>query len=141
MTAKSGDKVKVHYKGTLDDGSVFDSSEGRAPLEFQIGSGQVIAGFDEGVSGMAVGEKKKVHIPAAQAYGEHNPEMVADFPRDQMPADLKPEIGQKLQMMTQQGQPVMVTVTKITDKHVSLDANHELAGKALNFELELVSID
>lgn len=139
-TAKSGDKVRIHYTGTLSDGSVFDSSEGRDPLEFTLGSGQVIPGFDTGVTGMEVGEKKTIEIPCDQAYGASNPEAIQDVPRDQIPAEIPVEVGLQLQMQSPQGQVIPVTVIKVTDDAVTLDANHMLAGKDLTFALELVSI-
>lgn len=140
-TAKSGDKVRIHYTGTLSDGSVFDSSEGRDPLEFTLGSGQVIPGFDNGVTGMEVGEKKTIEIPCDQAYGPSQPEAVQDVPRDQIPAEIPLEVGLQLQMQSPQGQVIPVTVAKVTDDTVTLDANHALAGKDLTFALELVSIN
>ena len=139
-TAKSGDKVRIHYTGTLSDGSVFDSSEGRDPLEFTLGSGQVIPGFDTGVTGMEVGEKKTIEIPCDQAYGPSNPGAIQDVPRDQIPAEIPLEVGLQLQMQSPQGQVIPVTVINVTDEAVTLDANHALAGKDLTFALELVSI-
>lgn len=138
--AKSGDKVKVHYHGTLSDDSVFDSSREREPLEFVLGSGSVIPGFDAGVTGLKVGEIKKVNIPCADAYGEYSEKMIIDFDKAQFPEGVEPQIGQQLQMMTETGQPVMVTVKAVEEEIVKLDANHMLAGKDLNFELELVEI-
>ena len=138
--AKQGDTVKIHYTGTLDDGTVFDSSEGRDPLSFTIGSGQVIPGFDEAVTGMAKDEKKNVTIPADQAYGPRNDEMVIQVPRDQVPPDINPEEGQKLQMQGPDNQPVMVVITEVTEEHVMLDANPPLAGKDLTFDIQLVEI-
>ena len=138
--AKSGDSVKVHYTGTLEDGTQFDSSAGVDPLEFTLGGGQVIAGFDEAVTGMEPGEKKSVTIPAAKAYGQRNEEMVIKAPRDEVPADITPEVGQRLQLAGPNGQPIMVEVIKVTDEHIQLDANPPLAGKDLTFALELVEI-
>jgi len=138
--AKSGDTVRIHYTGTLKDGSVFDSSEGRDPLEFQLGSGQVIPGFDEGVSGMEVGEKKTVEIPCDQAYGPIHPEAMQDVPRAEIPDDIPLDLGTQLQMQAPNGQTMMVTVANVTDEKVTLDANHPLAGKDLTFALELVEI-
>jgi peptidylprolyl isomerase len=138
--AKQGDIVKIHYTGKLDDGSVFDSSEGRDPLDFTLGEGKVIQGFDDAVTGMAIGEKKTVTIPADKAYGQRNDELLIEVPRDQVPADLKPEVDQKLQMGGPAGEIVMVTVIEVTDEHVKLDANPPLAGKDLTFDLELVEI-
>ncbi len=137
---KSGDTVKVHYHGKLNDGTTFDSSAGREPLEFEVGSGMVIKGFDDGVTGMAVGEKKTINIPADEAYGEHSEEMVVQFPRNQFPPDLNPEIGMQLTMTTAQGHPVPVVIVEVQPEIVMLDANHPLAGKDLTFDLELVEI-
>ncbi len=139
--AQQGDTVKIHYTGTLEDGTVFDSSEGRDPLEFTLGSGQVIPGFDEAVTGMDSGEKKQVTIPADKAYGQRNEEMIIQAPRDQVPADINPEVGQQLQMAGPGGETVVVLVTEVTDAHITLDANPPLAGKDLTFDIELVSID
>lgn len=137
---KSGDTVKVHYKGTLDDGTVFDASEGRDPIEFTVGGGQVIPGFDAGVTGMAVGERRTVKIPADQAYGPHHDEAVLKMPRDQFPAELTIEPGMMLRMQHPSGMPLDVVVTDASNDVVTLDANHPLAGKDLTFDLELVSI-
>ena len=138
--AKSGDTVRIHYTGTLDDGSTFDSSEGRDPLEFTLGSGQVIPGFDVGVTGMTIGDKKTINIPCGEAYGELDPNARQDIPRESVPADIPLEIGTQLQMEGADGQVMMVTVAVVTDEAVTLDANHPLAGKDLTFALELVSI-
>ena len=138
--AKSGDKVKVHYHGTLRNGETFDSSNGREPLEFTVGSGQVIKGFDEGVKGMQVGEKKKVEINAEDAYGEKDERNVIEFPKDQFPADMKPEVGMQLMLSNGQGQNFNVTVVEVKDDVVILDANHPLAGQDLIFDIELVEI-
>ena len=138
--AKKGDIVKVHYKGTLGDGTVFDSSEGHDPLEFTIGKGQVIVGFEEAVTGMSSGEKKTVEIPADKAYGQHVKEMVIQAPRDQVPADINPEVGQQLEMGGANGEMVRVHVVELTDEYITLDANPPLAGQDLIFDLELVAI-
>jgi len=138
MEAKRGDNVKVHYTGSLEDGSVFDSSEGREPLEFAVGSGQVIAGFDEAVVGMEVGDSKTVHIPAEKAYGERNDELVIQAPIEQVPPDLNPEIGMHLELGGMGGEILRVVVIDITDSHVVLDANPPLAGKDLTFKIELI---
>jgi peptidylprolyl isomerase len=137
--AKAGDTVRIHYTGTLQDGSVFDSSRGREPLQFTLGSGQVIEGFDQGVTGMQPGEEKTVTIPAAKAYGPRHEEMIFRVGADQFPEDLTPEVGQKLQMSDGQ-QVMMVTVTGVDPEGVTLDANHPLAGQDLTFALELVEI-
>ena len=138
--AKKGDSVKIHYTGTLEDGTVFDSSAGRDPLDFTLGGGQVIVGFEEAVLGMAIGDKKKVTIPFHKAYGEKNEELVIEVPRTQVPPDLNPEVDQKLQMGGPNGELVVVTVVAVTDEVVVLDANPPLAGKDLTFDLELVAI-
>lgn len=138
--AKKGDSVKIHYTGTLQDGTTFDSSAGREPLEFEVGSGQVIPGFDEAVIGMVVGESKSVNIPVDKAYGPRNEELVMSAPLDQVPPDLNPEVGQKLQMGGPNGELVVVEVIEVTDEHITLDANPPLAGKDLNFDIELVAI-
>lgn len=139
--AKSGDSVKIHYTGTLDDGTQFDSSAGRDPLGFELGSGQVIPGFDKAVDGMAVGESKTVNIPAEDAYGEHHPEMVQDVPKSALPEDMEPAEGMGLQAQGPDGQMVNLVVTEVKDDAITVDGNHPLAGKALNFDIELVSID
>ncbi len=138
---KNGDTIKIHYKGRLDDGTVFDSSEGRDPLQFEVGSGQVIPGFDAGVTGMNIGDKKTIHIPAAEAYGNRHEHMIMEFPRDKFPEDLMPEEGMTLNMSDGQGQVIPVVITEVQDDKVLLDANHQLAGKDLIFDLELVSIE
>ncbi len=138
--AKKGDSVKVHYKGTLTSGEQFDSSEGRAPLEFTVGAGQMIAGFDAAIPGMSIGEKKTITIAPADAYGEKNNEAIIEFPKSNIPADMKLEPGMKLQLRNEAGHPVPVTVTEVKDDVVILDANHHLAGKELIFDIELVGI-
>jgi peptidylprolyl isomerase len=139
--AQSGDNVTVHYKGTLPDGQLFDSSEGREPLAFQLGSGQVIKGFDDGVTGMEIGDKKTIHIPHAEAYGPVSEDMIVNFDRAQIPADIPLEIGSTLNMHQDGGQVIPVIIREVTDQHVLLDANHPLAGQDLIFELELVGIN
>jgi peptidylprolyl isomerase len=139
--ATEGDAVKVHYTGRLDDGTVFDSSDGRDPLAFTLGEGQIIPGFEQGVAGMAVGSKKTVNIPAEKAYGPRDPERELKVPRGEFPGDIDPEIGQKLQVGPPDGVPAIVTVIGITDEEITLDANHPLAGQALTFDLELVQIN
>ena len=137
---QSGDTVKLHYKGTLEDGTVFDSSEGRAPLEFEVGSGQIIPGLDEAIPGMSVGDTKTVTIAPENAYGEPNPAAVQSVPRATVPDELDIAVGMPLQVQTQDGRNVPVTVVEITDETVVLDANHPLAGKTLTFEIELMEI-
>lgn len=138
--AKKGDNVKVHYKGTLKTGEQFDSSEGRSPLAFTVGAGQMIKGFDDAIPGMEVGEKKTINIAPKDAYGEKNADAIIEFPKANIPEDMKLEPGMKLQLQNQQGQPFPVVVTEIKEEVVILDANHELAGKELVFDIELVEI-
>ena len=138
--AKSGDAVTIHYTGKLADGTIFDSSEGREPLPFTIGKGQVIPGFEEAVIGMQLGEAKTVTIPSEKAYGPRNEQMIINVPIDQVPPDITPEVGMQLELMNEANQPVIVRITEITDEHVSLDANPPLAGKDLTFNIELVTI-
>lgn len=138
IEAKRGDNVKVHYTGKLDDGTVFDSSEGAEPLEFAVGSGQVIEGFDDAVRGMKVGDSKTVKIPVDKAYGQRNDEMVIQAPIEQVPPDLNPELGMRLEMGGANGEILRVVVTEITETHITLDANPPLAGKDLVFDLKLV---
>ena len=138
--AKAGDTVQIHYTGTLDDGSTFDSSEGRDPLQFALGSGQVIKGFDEGVTGMAQGEKKTIHIKCEDAYGPIRPDLIHKVAREQIPAEIPLSEGLMLQMQDTGGTVLPVKVVSFDDEAVTMDANHALAGKDLTFELELVSI-
>lgn len=138
--AKNGDKVTIHYTGKLLDGTVFDSSQGRDPLPFTIGSGQVIPGFEEAVIGMAIGESKTVNIPVEKAYGPRNEEMVLSVPKNQVPPDIEPEVGMQLQLMNEANQPIVVRVVEVTDEHVALDANPPLAGQELVFDIELVTL-
>ncbi len=139
--AAQGDTVHIHYTGRLEDGTVFDSSEGRAPLEFVLGSGQVIRGFDDAVTGMSVGEEKTVTIPASDAYGDHREDLVIPVSRSDLPGGLEPEVGQHLQMSTPDGQTFQVSVLETNDEKVVLDANHPLAGKDLTFDIQLVKAD
>jgi peptidylprolyl isomerase len=138
---KNGDTVRIHYTGTLTDGSVFDSSEGRDPLQFTAGAGQVIPGMDEEMAGMKVGEKKTLNIPCEKAYGPLNPAARQAIPREGIPDDIPLEIGTQLQMQSPDGQVLPVTVVEVDEATVTLDANHPLAGKDLTFEIELVSIN
>ena len=139
--AKEGDAVKVHYTGRLDDGTVFDTSDGRDPLVFTLGEGQIIPGFEQGVTGMVVGDKKSVTIPEQDAYGPRDPERELKVPRSEFPGDIDPEVGQKLQVGRPDGVPAIVTVTEMTDEEITLDANHPLAGKTLTFDIELVEVN
>lgn len=137
---EDGNTVKVHYTGTLKDGSVFDSSAEREPLEFKLGEGQLIPGFEKAVIGLEEGDKTNVDIPVEEAYGEAREELVINVPKDQLPDDVEPEIGMQLQVNQPDGQPVPVRIAEISDDELTLDANHPLAGKDLSFEIELVEI-
>lgn len=139
QAAKAGDVVRVHYKGSLGDGSVFDSSEGRDPLEFTVGAGQVIPGFEQAVAGMTPGDERRVTIPADEAYGARRDDLVLVVDRGELPDDMEPAPGQQLQM-SQQGQSFVVTITDVSTDDVTLDANHPLAGQELTFDLQLVDI-
>lgn len=141
MQAKSGDTVQIHYTGRLKDNSVFDSSTGREPLRFQLGCGTVIAGFDEAVRGMQVGEKKAVLIPVAKAYGPRQADLVLEVGREEFPPEIVPVLGLKIELMQPNGEPIPVTVTALAEQTVTLDANPPLAGQELHFDLELVAID
>ncbi|MDD4873449.1 MAG: peptidylprolyl isomerase [Dehalococcoidales bacterium] len=136
--AKDGSRVKVHYTGKLCDGSVFDSSLEREPLEFTIGEGKVIPGFEDAIKSMEVGETKTVIIPADQAYGQKREELILVIEKEKMPTNLNPKVGDKLQVRQQSGAPVLVTITEIGEKSITLDANHFLSGKDLTFELNLL---
>lgn len=138
--AQKGDKVQIHYTGTLTDGSVFDSSAGHDPLEFKIGGGQVIPGFEEAIIGMQVGESKAVTIPAEKAYGQYQDNLVMKALREQIPPDLDIQVGQLLEVGGANGEVLQVRVTEVTETHAILDANPPLAGEDLNFQIELVAI-
>lgn len=137
---KENDRVKVHYTGKLKDGQVFDSSLQREPLEFELGKGQIIPGFENAVIGMEIGDKKEITLLPDDAYGEVNNELVQEVPNDQLPPDLTPQVGMQLQSRTADGREFMVVVAEIRDDSVVIDANHPLAGKELVFEIELVEI-
>jgi peptidylprolyl isomerase len=136
----TGATVRIHYTGTLEDGSVFDSSQGRDPLEFTVGSGMIIPGLDKALPGMKVGETKKVTIAPEEAYGPRQEEALLEVPRSDIPTEIPLEVGLQLQMSGPQGQPMPVTVTEMTDETVTLDANHALAGQTLIFDFEIVSV-
>ena len=138
---KVGDAVKVHYTGKLENGEEFDSSVGREPLGFTVGAGQMIKGFDTALPGMEVGDKKQVNITALDGYGERSEEAMIDFPKENIPADMKLELGMTLTLTNQEGQPFPVVVIEIKEESIVLDANHFLAGKALVFDIELVEIE
>ena len=137
---KSGDKVKVHYHGKLRSGETFDTSAGREPLEFTVGSGQVIKGFDDALIGMAVGDKKTVDIPVEEAYGPANPENMLEFPKSDFPEGAEPEVGMQMHLSDNQGNVFPVIIAEVKEESVVLDANHVLAGKDLVFDIELVEI-
>jgi peptidylprolyl isomerase len=140
MAAEAGQTVKVHYTGTLEDGTMFDSSEGRDPLQFTVGGGQVIPGFDAGVTGLKVGESRTVTIPPEEAYGPVNDQLKLEFPIDQVPEGVDTTVGAALEITHESGQQIPVVVTEVTEELIILDANHPLAGKTLTFEIELVEI-
>lgn len=138
--AKAGDTVRIHYTGKLDDGTQFDSSAGREPLEFAVGSGQVIPGFDKAVEGMTVGDNKSVRIPADEAYGPRHDELVQEVPKSALPGDIQPSVGMLLQAEGTGGQVMKLIVTAVADESITVDGNHPLAGQALDFDIELVEI-
>jgi peptidylprolyl isomerase len=138
--AKQGDTVKVHYTGKLNDGAVFDTSRNRHPLQFTIGKGQVIVGFEQAIDGMNIGESKTVIIPVEKAYGPHLKEMIISMERSKLPAGLDPKVGQRLELTQMDDRNILVTVLAITDSMLTLDANHPLSGKDLTFDIELVGI-
>jgi FKBP-type peptidyl-prolyl cis-trans isomerase 2 len=141
MPIKTGDKIKVDYTGSLEDGTVFDTSEGKQPLEFEVGSGQIIKGFDEAVVGMEVGQEKEINLKSEQAYGEPNPQLVQKIPKEQIP---KPPEGQEIQpgmtlaVALPNGQKMPAKITEVSDSEVTLDLNHPLAGKNLKFKIKIV---
>lgn len=138
--AKKGDTAYVHYTGRLESGEVFDSSEGGEPLEFELGSGQVIAGFDDGVSGMSVGDNKTIEIDAADAYGQHTDQLVQAIPRQGINLDREPEVGMRLGLQLPDGNEIPVTITEVTPDFITIDANHPLAGQKLIFDLKLIEL-
>ena len=138
--AKKGDRVRVHYTGKLTDGTQFDSSAGRDPLEFILGSGMVIAGFDDAITGMELGGKTTVTIPAEKAYGPRHEEIIVKVSRTELPADLQFSVGQRFALPQPDGRQAMLKVADINDAEVTFDGNHELAGKDLVFDIELVEI-
>ncbi len=138
--AKNGDTVKIHYTGTLENGEEFDSSKDHEPLEFVLGEGNVIPGFENGVIGMEEGDSKNITIPPEEAYGIINNELIVGVTRSEFPENITPSVGLQLQMMQQNGNPINVIVTALDDNNVTLDANHPLAGKTLIFDIKLVEI-
>ncbi|UCE22685.1 MAG: peptidylprolyl isomerase [Candidatus Aminicenantes bacterium] len=137
---KKGDTIKVHYSGKLEDGREFDSSLNRQPIQFEVGAGKVIKGFEDAVVGLEIGEKKTVTIPAKDAYGSYDENLLIEIPKKNVPEGITPEVGMRLQLVNQLGQSAHVVVTEILDETVRLDANHPLAGKTLVFELEILEI-
>lgn len=137
---QQGDRVKVHYIGTYDDGSEFDSSTGGTPLEFTVGQSQVIPGFESAVTGMALDDKKQVRIKAVEAYGEYDEDQVATVERSMLPEDMELAVGMQLQAETEIGVPLVVTILAVDEDKITLDGNHPMAGKALNFALHVVEI-
>ena len=140
QTVKNGDTVKVHYTGRFEDGVVFDSSEGRDPLEFTVGAGMLIRGFEDALIGMSPGEKKTVRVEPQDAYGDYDDNLVLTMPLDRVPEDITPEIGMELQLISQSGQKLPVVVKEVQEEAIILDANHPLAGKVLVFDIELLEI-
>jgi peptidylprolyl isomerase len=138
--AKSGDTVRVHYTGKLEDGTKFDSSAGKDPLEFSLGANDVLPGLDSAIEGMAVGDSKSVKIAANDAYGPRHEQLIQDVPREHLPDDMQPAVGMQLQAQGQDGQPIRLVITAVEDKTITVDGNHPLAGKPLNFDIELVEI-
>lgn len=135
---KEGDTVKVNYTGTLKNGEVFDSSEGKEPLEFTLGEGQLIPGFEKAVIGMAIGDTASIDIPSDEAYGEEREDLIINVPKDQLPEDITPQVGMQLQVNQGNGQPIPVRIKEVGEAELTLDANHPLAGQDLSFEIELV---
>ncbi|MBT3865723.1 peptidylprolyl isomerase [Candidatus Woesearchaeota archaeon] len=138
---EKGSKIKLHYKGTLEDGTVFDSSEGKDPLEFEVGAGAVIAGFDEGVIGMKKGEKKTINIPADKAYGQYDEKRMGEYPKANVPKDMELKVGAKMFLQSPDGGVALATIKEIKDDVVVLDLNHPLAGKNLTFEVEIIEVN
>lgn len=139
--AKQGDKVKVHYSGSLQDGTVFDTSQGRPPLEFTIGEGEVIPGFEAAVVGMEPGDSKTVTVEPPEGYGERSRDLMVEVERARFPADIEVEVGRQIQIQQTDGSPRVATIARVDQASVTLDVNHPLAGKDLTFDIELVEID
>lgn len=137
---KQGDNVKVHYTGKLSNGNVFDSSQGREPLTFTIGQGMMIPGFEKGLLNMAVGEEKTIVLPPSEAYGDVREDMLAEIEKNQLPPEIKPEVGMELVSQQPNGQQMVVKIKEVKEKSIIIDANHQLAGKELTFEIKLVEI-
>jgi FKBP-type peptidyl-prolyl cis-trans isomerase 2 len=140
-TIKEGDTVSVHYTGTLTTGEVFDSSKNREPLTFTLGQGQLIAGFEKAVIGLSEGDSTTAKIPAKEAYGEVNPEMIVDVPKNQLPTEIEARVGLQLQLNQPNGQAIPVQITEVKEETITIDANHPLAGKDLNFDIKVIEIN
>lgn len=140
-TASTGQTVAIHYTGRLEDGTVFDSSEGREPLRFTLGEGRVIKGFEDAVIGMEPGDTKTISIPPGEAYGERRDDLVIEVEKDRLPDELDPQVGQQLQLHQVSSQPVPVVVAAVSEETITVDANHPLAGRTLVFDLELVEVE
>jgi FKBP-type peptidyl-prolyl cis-trans isomerase 2 len=138
---KANDKVKVHYTGKLSNGEIFDSSLQREPLEFQMGQGQLIPGFEKGLIDMSINEKKTIVIPAAEAYGESRQDLIQEVPNDKLPSEIKPEVGMGLVSTTPEGHEIQLVVTEVKSDTIVVDGNHPLAGKELTFEVEVIAIN
>lgn len=138
--AKTGDSVRIHYTGKLEDGTQFDSSAGRDPLQFAVGNGDVIPGVDKAVEGMSVGENKEVTVEPQHAYGVRHEQLVQQVPKTALPDDIEPAVGMQLQSETPEGQAMQLIVTNVTDESITVDGNHPLAGRSLQFDIELVEI-
>lgn len=134
---KEGDTVRIRYTGKLEDGTVFDSTEGGAPLEFVVGKGEFLAGLEEGILGMAEGDSRTIHIPAEGGYGQHKKERIFEYDRNRLPDDFKPEVGSQMQMYRADGMPVTVKIVGISEQSITMDCNHPLAGKDLIFDITL----
>jgi len=141
MPVKKGDKVKVEYTGKLENGQVFDTSEGKQPLEFEVGAGKIIKGFDKAIVGMKKGEEKEITLKPEQAYGDPDPKKVQKIPRDKLPEGKEPKPGMMLAMKTPDGRQVPVKIKEVSDKDITIDLNHPLAGKTLNFKIKVIDIN
>ena len=140
MTVKKGDKIKVEYTGTLDDGTVFDTSEGKEPLEFEVGAGKIIKGFDDAVIGMKKGEEKSIKLKPEEAYGNQNATLMKKLPRDKLPPEPEPKAGMMLALKSPEGQQIPARISEVNEKEVTIDLNHPLAGKNLSFKIKILEI-
>jgi len=140
MPVKKGDKIKVEYTGTLDDGTVFDTSERKAPLEFEVGAGKIIKGFDNAVIGMEKGQEKEIKLKPEESYGNPNPELVKKIPKTVLPKGQEPKQGMMIVMKTKEGQQIPARIAEVTDKDITIDLNHPLAGRTLNFKIKVADI-